>query len=158
MAKGDHIYVFRAGYTHHGIDCGDGTVIHYSGDLSSKRGASVRRISMREFAGTRKVHTKYHCSSNDSETTVRRAQSRLGESRYNLLKNNCEHFATWCKNGKAESTQVKRIADTVIKVSYLTAVRYLGKTAFIGPAGPALIDGGFAGYTVYKAWKYLRNS
>ena len=33
MAKGDHIYVERlAGvYAHHGIDTGDGWVIHYTG-------------------------------------------------------------------------------------------------------------------------------
>ena len=27
--KGDHIFIFRAGYTHHGIDMGDGTVAHW---------------------------------------------------------------------------------------------------------------------------------
>jgi hypothetical protein len=34
MAKGDHIYVNRFGgaYSHHGIDCGDGTVVHYTSD------------------------------------------------------------------------------------------------------------------------------
>lgn len=29
----------------------------------------------------------------------------LQERRYNLFKNNCEHFATWCKTGKAFSVQ-----------------------------------------------------
>ena len=29
--------------------------------------------------------------------TLRRAMGRLGEQDYNLLFNNCEHFATWCK-------------------------------------------------------------
>ncbi|HRT20579.1 MAG TPA: lecithin retinol acyltransferase family protein, partial [Candidatus Hydrogenedentes bacterium] len=31
MARGDHIKVRRFLYSHHGIDCGDGTVIHYTG-------------------------------------------------------------------------------------------------------------------------------
>ncbi|MEM9150140.1 MAG: lecithin retinol acyltransferase family protein, partial [Cyanobacteria bacterium P01_F01_bin.3] len=34
MARGDQVYVYRdvigVPYEHHGIDCGDGSVIHYS--------------------------------------------------------------------------------------------------------------------------------
>jgi hypothetical protein len=32
---------------------------------------------------------------------------RLGEQDYNLLFNNCEHFAHWCKTGRHRSTQVE---------------------------------------------------
>jgi hypothetical protein len=37
---------------------------------------------------------------------VRRARSRLGERRYDLLRNNCEHFCSWCQDGEARSAQV----------------------------------------------------
>lgn len=40
MQKGDHLYVSRGLYTHHGIDCGDGTVIHY------REGESITRSSL----------------------------------------------------------------------------------------------------------------
>ena len=33
------------------------------------------------------------------EEIVARAQSRLGEQRYRLTNNNCEHFAYWCMTG-----------------------------------------------------------
>ena len=33
--------------------------------------------------------------------------SRIGEQRYNLLFNNCEHFASWCKTGRHQSGQVE---------------------------------------------------
>ena len=36
MDKGDHIFVYRRGYSHHGIDCGDGTVIHYESNAWMK--------------------------------------------------------------------------------------------------------------------------
>jgi hypothetical protein len=36
------------GYTHHGIDCSDGSVIHYSGELGKKTEASTRRTSFAE--------------------------------------------------------------------------------------------------------------
>lgn len=43
------------------------------------------------------------------EETVKRAYSRLGEKSYNLIGNNCEHFAIWCKTGIAESYQVNAV-------------------------------------------------
>lgn len=46
----------------------------------------------------------YHLYS--PEETVARARSRLGETNYNLLTNNCEHFAIWCKTGVSESMQI----------------------------------------------------
>jgi len=39
--------------------------------------------------------------------TLRRAMGRLGEQNYNLLFNNCEHFAHWCKTGRHRSRQVE---------------------------------------------------
>ena len=34
---------------------------------------------------------------------------RLGEEEYNLITNNCEHFAMWCKTGESVSCQVNQI-------------------------------------------------
>lgn len=44
-----------------------------------------------------------------AEETIRRAKERLGEEKYNLVTNNCEHFALWCKTGESVSGQVKQI-------------------------------------------------
>ena len=43
------------------------------------------------------------------EDTIRRAMERLGEEEYNLITNNCEHFAMWCKTGESISCQVNQI-------------------------------------------------
>lgn len=48
--------------------------------------------------------TDYHLYS--PEETVARAKSRIGEEKYALPFNNCEHFAIWCKTGVHESHQV----------------------------------------------------
>jgi len=49
MSRGDHVYVRRRRhYSHHGIDCGDGTVIHYVGVRRSIR--RIVRTSLTEFA------------------------------------------------------------------------------------------------------------
>ncbi len=50
------------------------------------------------------------------ETTVVRARSRIGERKYNLLTNNCEHFAVWCKTGISESAQVRKWVTYCTKI------------------------------------------
>ncbi|WP_026659727.1 lecithin retinol acyltransferase family protein [Butyrivibrio sp. AC2005] len=47
----------------------------------------------------------YHMYS--ATETIERAKSRIGETKYNLAFNNCEHFALWCKTGLTESIQVE---------------------------------------------------
>ena len=43
------------------------------------------------------------------EETVARAKSLIGEDQYNLITNNCEHFAIWCKTGAHKSYQVESV-------------------------------------------------
>ena len=43
------------------------------------------------------------------EETVIRARERIGETKYSLLTNNCEHFAIWCKTGISESHQIEDV-------------------------------------------------
>lgn len=45
----------------------------------------------------------------EREEVIRRARSRIGENRYRLLSNNCEHFCEWCLRGEHRSEQVERI-------------------------------------------------
>lgn len=45
------------------------------------------------------------------EETVERAESQLGREGYNIVFNNCEHFAVWCKTGVKESSQVQRFLE-----------------------------------------------
>jgi hypothetical protein len=109
MARGDQIYVMRpfvglnGVYEHHGIDCGDGTVIHYS---KAPEPATVRRTSIVAFARGECIYLRQQSVSFIPDLVLERAESRLGEQNYNLLANNCEHFATWCKTGRNESAQL----------------------------------------------------
>lgn len=111
MARGDQIFVMRpflgldALYEHHGIDCGDGTVIHYR-KLGEE--AKISRTSYAAFAAGLPVYRKRQTVSFIPEVVMQRAESRLDEEQYNLLSNNCEHFANWCKTGRNESEQLAR--------------------------------------------------
>jgi len=107
MARGDHIYVRRGRrYSHHGIDCGDGSVIHYAGPRGTTR--YVTRTSLEVFAGGSRVQVRRYENRLSTEETVDQAESRLGSVGYHLVRNNCEHFAVWCCTGRAASSQVRR--------------------------------------------------
>ncbi len=71
-------------------------------DASPHDWVDLLRLIRRTFKGER-----YHLYT--PEETVQRARSKLGETQYNLLLRNCEHFAIWCKTGVSESSQVNRI-------------------------------------------------
>lgn len=109
MAAGAHLYLYRSfngmPYIHHGIDCGDGTVIHYQGKLKN---SAVTRVSLDHFMGET-LHVKEYGKSDASEVVIQRAESRLGESGYNVFGNNCEHFAYWCKTGLSYSEQIRNM-------------------------------------------------
>ena len=129
MARGDHLRVWRRGYWHHGIDCGDGTVIHYTGELFNRANAAIRRTSIEHFAKGGTVRRVRAESAFEAEDIIARAESRLQEMRYSPVFNNCEHFARWCTSGKADSKQVRR-AVTALSGLAVAAVTVAGTVAF----------------------------
>ena len=113
MAAGDHIRVKRAlgAYYHHGIDMGDGTVVHFEGEPLQQQDVRVTRVDLDEFlkGGVPEV-VEYpsDISTYAPKETLERAAEMVGRKGYRLFSNNCEHFATYCKSGKPYSTQVRR--------------------------------------------------
>ena len=106
---GSHLITPRRGYTHHGIYVGDGKVVHYSGLARGQFRGRIEEVSLAQFAYGRSVWTR----SSDlpefaPQEVIRRARSRVGENRYRILRNNCEHFCEWCLHGESRSYQVER--------------------------------------------------
>ena len=103
MAAADHLRVPRQHglFLHHGIDLGDGSVAHYL------EGREILRSPLEEFSRGQDVSVVNHDQASPAGVTLRRAMSRIGEQNYNLLFNNCEHFANWCKTGRHRSSQVE---------------------------------------------------
>jgi hypothetical protein len=105
LAAADHLQAPRQHglFTHHGIDLGDGTVAHYL------EGREILRSPQEEFSRGQPISVVSYPEGEASAAglTLRRAMGRLGEQRYNLLFNNCEHFAHWCKTGRHRSSQVE---------------------------------------------------
>jgi hypothetical protein len=110
---GAHIVTPRRGYTHHGIHVGGGRVVQYGGLSWGLRRGPVEEVPLAQFAQGRPVWVRSVGSHwFDQHEVVRRARLRLGEDRYSVLTNNCEHFCEWCVRGEHRSYQVdERIVD-----------------------------------------------
>ncbi len=133
MSAGDHILVKRMGgaYQHHGIDMGDGTVIHFSGEPFHRVEAKVCRVPMEAFLqGGQKRIVRYADNVDvlPVEETLRLAEKQMDKTGYSLFRNNCEHFATYCKTGKKSSQQVKqyvRVGITIAAAGLVAAETYI---------------------------------
>ncbi len=103
LYPGAHVAVSRGLYKHHGIYAGDGYVLH-------KDFGPVRMDTLAFFAKGRTVEVVEPAAGDfPANVVLERALSRLSEARrYHPLNDNCEHFVTWCRSGKAESPQVNR--------------------------------------------------
>jgi hypothetical protein len=136
MARGDRLRVERrlAGstviYMHHGIDVGDGTVVHARPHDFARplEGGSVVRTSLAEFAGSGAVLvTLEPAASFSADAIVARALSHVGREGYCPVIDNCEHFATWCATGERSSRQVEivigRIDGAARRVAAAVAAR-----------------------------------
>jgi hypothetical protein len=107
---GAHMVTPRRGYTHHGIYVGRGRVVQYGGLSRGLRRGPVEEVPLSQFAQGRMIWIRLHESSGlDRDEVVRRARLRLGENRYHVLTNNCEHFCEWCVRGEHRSYQVDEL-------------------------------------------------
>nr|WP_279162006.1 lecithin retinol acyltransferase family protein [Plesiomonas shigelloides] len=113
VKAGDHLVTTRMGYSHHGLYVGNGQVIHYAGFAAGFSKGAISLTSAEEFTQGHACYIKPHDSAlYDAPSRVERAYSKLGEDEYNLFCNNCEHFVSWCFDGKKSSEQVQRATQS----------------------------------------------
>ncbi|HFE9701212.1 TPA: lecithin retinol acyltransferase family protein [Clostridium perfringens] len=117
-SKGDHIRVNRGIYSHHGIYVSDDEVIHFTGteddsilDWSKNK---VIKTGIDYFLRGGRLEVKEYTEDELSdlypvEHIVIYARACLGDRGYNLIFNNCEHFANVCTLGRFRSKQVENV-------------------------------------------------
>ncbi|WP_294184531.1 lecithin retinol acyltransferase family protein [uncultured Clostridium sp.] len=112
-------------YNHYGIYIGNNRVIHYCSNTSSAKDARIRETDMTPYFRPENyfiLNVKSNVEFNPGET-VRRAKTRLGERSYNLLQNNCEHFALWAKTGNSRSYQLDNLSqEELAQIKIFTAM------------------------------------
>lgn len=116
---GDHIRVSTNGYYHHGIYIGNDEVIQFGHPFDMYQDHSLIKVIKSDiqdflrggFLEVRQYSKKELKKKFDNEKVIEIAMSKLGEGDYNLLYNNCEHFANFCVFGIKESKQVDSIHE-----------------------------------------------
>ena len=131
LLPGSRLIVRRRAYFHHGITTGSGKVIHYAGWLRGVRGL-VEEVTLEEFTRGHPYRIgQMPADRRAGEHIVRRARLRLGERRYHLLRNNCEHFCNWCQLGESRSEQVEALMKPALLL--IGIVHALRRELVVGP-------------------------
>jgi len=135
LQTGYVIFTDQFFFRHYGVYAGKGRVIHYAGvNGLFDTDIGIREISIEQFAKNGKCGVVQFAGKHtgakqfSGKETVRRARSRVGERSYNLLFNNCEHFALWCKTGKSKSIQVEKAVTTAIVLGTIAVTAHLVKS------------------------------
>ena len=124
---GSHVVTPRPGYLHHGIYVGGGKIVHYAGFARGLQRGPVEEISFAAFTRGRPAWIRSTARpSFDYREVIRRARSRIGEDRYRIWTNNCEHFCEWCLRGEHRSYQVEAWV-TRARRALRAAIRYVAR-------------------------------
>ncbi|KAJ7331233.1 hypothetical protein OS493_020015 [Desmophyllum pertusum] len=142
MKAGDHLVRKgssigdRIKYEHHflciGTDCNGKTkIVHYYNTPSLGSGTAFRQLGKvqemtlphKDFIKEGELQTKgkevervvwpEELRRYSVEDVIERAQSRVGEKFYHLMKNNCESFVMWCLRGLKISLQATPLRKTL---------------------------------------------
>jgi hypothetical protein len=147
MAWGDHIKVYRLLYYHHGIEIGDGTVVHFTGEPGRKSDAEIKRTPIEDFLCEGKLEIVEYSQALNPEQVIQTAFKYIGTKGYNLAFNNCEHFARYCKTGDYKSKQVEDATATAGGSGAVAAGVYMGMAgvatagSVVGLSGAGIMSG-----------------
>jgi hypothetical protein len=103
-------------YLHFGVEM-------QGGGICENSPPGIRIVSLPDFArgGTTWIQNP-DATTEERARAVERAAARIGERRYSLTANNCEHFANWCATGVAISHQVIAFITALAKMVLAAAV------------------------------------
>jgi len=117
---GDIVFVNRGLYKHYGIYISDNRIINFapkSGFELNPKEAFIQATNPENFlrGGTLEIDTSSPAKYSPEET-IKRAEDCVGtnKEKYNLVFNNCEHFARWCKSGVSTSHQVRNVVTGIV--------------------------------------------
>ena len=148
---GDHIRVNRGIYCHHGIYVSDDEVIHFTGNEDDSildwSKPEVISSDLDYFLKGDTLEVKEYTDDELEDLypvdhIVQYARACLGDKGYNLVFNNCEHFANTCTLGRFRSRQVENVFGALFDKG---PVVYGGKNMGLIRKGIDFVKGLFGG-------------
>ena len=120
---GDMVRVKVKFYYHYGIFSDESTVIQFGLPNNVGQPADEVKVLATDIytflsggeLEVAELNPKERCERKSTEQTVSEAMSRIGEGGYNILHNNCEHFAYECVFGKSKSSFIDSIRENIRK-------------------------------------------
>jgi hypothetical protein len=118
--EGDIIRVSIGNNMHHyGIYVSDSCIIQYgkaSDIFQDSSEVSVLEGTIQEFVGNKYIEVREYSlieklKKNSKEKIIEKAKARIGEKKYDILNNNCEHFVNECVFNKHESLEAKQYSE-----------------------------------------------
>ena len=154
--RGDHIRVQRMEglYAHHGVYVSDREVIHFTGadddSILDWDKPEVISTDLATFLKDGTLEVKEYTDEEfadlySPEQIVNYAHACLGYKGYNLIFNNCEHFANVCTLGRFRSNQVNRFFNTVLNTNRYRRYGIMGLFGSIGRAIKGLFGSNSSG-------------
>ncbi len=163
----------KSRYEHWAVCVGEDKIVHYqppkgSNGLRAKLNSGVIQETLQGYMGRRGEGVTVRLGKLSSvdrkdfpalypEVVVERARSKVGKKGYNLIWNNCEHFAKWCKYRKEMSDQIRdgaMIAGMLVGFLAGALAGILNGMAFAGLLGAVIgccvcaVGGGGIGYVM----------
>jgi len=141
-ASGDHIRVDRGLYNHHGIHISEEEVIHFSSEDDDNLAGTdnmVLQTNLEGFLRGGKLEVKIYTEEEIEDlyhvdAIVSWARACLGDEGYNLVFNNCEHFANYCTLGRHHSHQVSKVVGGGVGMGLFSSIGgFIG--SFFGGGG-----------------------
>ena len=113
----DNYFAGLSAYQHYGVYIGNGRVVHFAPlegyEINFENGI-IHETELEKFLQGRALRIDFSAGMVfPQEEILHRALSRIGEKGYDLLSNNCEHFARWCVSGESVSYQILNMPDRV---------------------------------------------
>ena len=123
-SMGDHIRVNRGLYSHHGIYADDYCVFHFASPTENEMNpdtAVVLYTTLEEFLKGGKLEVREYSLEEEQrkrkpKEIIDAAIKSIGEGGYNVVSNNCEHFANKCVFGEAKSEQVENVKELLRRI------------------------------------------
>lgn len=113
ISLGDWVRVFlpRLGVWHEGVVCN----IFFAGTVfavqvaNNAKGKGIVKVDWHDFAEGQIIHLKKHPSSDGHiQDILGRVEESIGKP-FHLVAQNCQHFASYAFNGKAESPYIQAV-------------------------------------------------